>query len=133
MGKDEPGPRAGPGREEPGQLGSPGAPLIRQRLRSFHEERARLHQVTKSEVRLGEPILRFDLETRVSKLGGNVERLPVRFECAGVVADVPQPSAEIGQDNSEPASVADLRRDGLSLAHELQDSAIVAEGRQGRP
>jgi len=59
--------------------------------------------------------------------------LPVRFERAGVVADVPQPSAEIRQDNSEPASVADLRRDGLSLAHELQDSAIVAEGRQGRP
>ena len=88
--------------------------------------------MTIREVRLGEPILRFDLEACVCKLGGNVERLPARLQCVGVVADVPQPSAKVGQDESEPTSVADLRRDGLGLAHELQDSAVVTEGREGR-
>src|SRR5437763_8691218 len=132
MGKHEPDPRAWPGREEPRQPSSPGDALVRQHVRSFQKERGRLYQVANGEVRLGEPILRLDLEARVPKLAGNVESLPAGLRCVGMVADVPQPSTKVSQDEPEPASVANLRCDGLGLAHELQDPAVVTEGREGR-
>src|SRR5258705_8093960 len=86
MGERRPGPRWRPSRKEAGQCRSADYSLVREGLHGFHEEDDGLRQLADGEVPLRQPILRFDLEARVCKLVGDVERLSARIDCALVVA-----------------------------------------------
>src|SRR5882724_1724186 len=84
MGEQEAKPRVRPGLEKSGQRS-----WVRSRskgLGGFEEHRRGLPEVAASEVRLSQPVLRFDLETQISELAGDVERLSAGLESAPMVA-----------------------------------------------
>ena len=82
-------------------------------------------QITDGEVRLGQPVLRFNLEVCVCKFVGDVEGLSARIDCTLMVAHVPQSRPDIGKDETQPAPIAELPRQGFGFPHVIQDPAVL--------
>ena len=44
-----------------------------------------------------------------------------------MIADVAEPRSHVGQDESQPASIAELTGDDFGLAHVLEDPVVLAQ------
>ena len=75
---------------------------------------------------MSQSVLGFDLETEISELSRNVESLSTRLEGAPMLAHVAEPRAHVGQDEPQPASIAELPRQDFSFPHVLQDAVVLA-------
>src|SRR5207244_7236638 len=107
--------------------------LVRESLDGFEEDRRGLLEVATSKVRLSQPVLRFDLETQISELAGDVERLSARLEGAPMVAHVAETSAHVGEDEPQPAPIAKRPRQDFGLAHVTQDAVVLAQRSEDNP
>src|SRR5882724_9072630 len=128
MREQEPKPRVRPGLEEGGQR-----PWVRERLDGLQEARRRLLEVANRKVRLSQPVLRFDLEPRISQFAGDVESLSARLEGAPMVAHVAEPRAHVGEDEPQPPSIAELAREDFGLPHVIQDAVVLAQRSEDDP
>src|SRR6266850_7121547 len=72
------------------------------------EHRDRLLELADGEMGLGQTIAGLDVHAALAKLGGDVERLLARGQRAAMIADVAEPRSHVGQDESQPASIAEL-------------------------
>lgn len=95
-------------------------------MHSFHEEDDGRRQIADGEVPLGQSVLRFYLEARVSKFVGDVEGLSARIDCALVVAHVLQPRPDFGKDKTQPAPITKLPRQVFGFPRVVQDPAVLA-------
>jgi len=85
-----------------------------------------LPEIAASEVRLSQPVLRFDLETPISELAGDVERLSAGLDGAPMVAHVAEAGTHVGKDESQPAPIAKLPRQDFGLPHVTQNPVVLA-------
>src|SRR4029450_8097001 len=92
----------------------------------------RAPHVTDGEVRLGEAVARLELKVVVPKGGADRGGPPAGLARSGVVTDVAQARAHVGDDVPQSPVVVKLAGQGLRLAEELEDLLIAPERSERR-
>src|SRR5256885_15244523 len=100
-------------------------------LDRLQEDRDGLVELADCEVGLSETVPCFDLQAELIEFGGNLDRLSTRFERAPMVADIAKPRPHVGEDESQPASIAEFSRDDLGFAQVFKNPVVLTQRSQG--
>jgi hypothetical protein len=120
-------PRSGPGREVSREARVCPHRFVAEDRHGLSQEIDRAADVAHGEVRLGQPIGRFEMEIAIPEGGRDRASPSAGVERSSVVARVSQSSAHVGDDVAEPPIVVKLARENFGLAETVDDLLILSE------